>query len=682
MNMNKKHHSEKRDFSHKDRDQKSRFAKKSNHKQKHPNVYEGVILISGKGDGYIKTEKFAEDIKIPPENLNTALNRDLVQFSISDKKSYGRIKGNVEKIIKRNREEFVGTIFDNEGIVYFEPDDKKFYPDLSVIQNRKSEKIKTGQKVLIKMEPWNDSKKKPRGEIIKILGEKGDHNVEMEAILYEKGFVPAFPAEAEKEAEKIKDGAKKDFYTEVQKRISRPDGPPSGWDFRKTTTFTIDPFDAKDFDDALSFKKLPDGNYEVGVHIADVTHYVTEGSPIDKEAVKRATSVYLVDRTIPMLPEVLSNDLCSLNPNEDKLAFSAIFILNDKCEVQNRWFGKTIINSDKRFDYAEAQKILDHGKGLFFDELNTLNELASLKRKRRTRNGAISFGGSEVKFKLDQNGFPIEIYEKEMLETNELIEDFMLLANREVTEYVNKLGKDKLFIYRIHDKPKPPAIKELVNYLGKIGYTLKTDGNGNVDSKDLNALLDKIKGTDEEDLIARVIIKSMAKAIYTTKNIGHYGLAFKYYTHFTSPIRRYPDMMVHRLVKKYLNNHETSEEERAHLEQLAMISSSQEVAAMEAERDSDKYKYAEYMSKRIGEEFLGMITSVVEWGVYVQDTKTKAEGLVRLSTLRRDRYNIDHQNYIVIGERSGQKYTLGDKVKIKLIGVNLDNRTIDFEIIN
>lgn len=671
------------------RKQHSKNSKKIKRREKYSQLLEGTIFVTGKGDGYIKTEKFAEDIKIPKENLNTALNKDIIQFSISNKKTEGRVKGKVETIIKRKQKNLVGTIFKEKGIISFEPDDPKFYKDLDIIPNQNSKKAEKGQKVLVKIKPWTNPKENPKGEIIKIIGEKGENNAEMESIIYGKGFAPDLPTSVEKEAERIKANAPSDFAAEVQRRISRTDGPPSSWDFRNTTTFTIDPFDAKDFDDALSFKDLKNGTYEVGIHIADVTHYIKRGSLIDEEATKRATSVYLVDRTIPMLPEVLSNDLCSLNQDEDKLSFSAIFVLNDKCEVLNRWFGETIINSDKRFTYIEAQKILDKGKNnnpdgqktQFFKELNTLNRLALLKRKRRTKNGAISFGGSEVKFKLNNNGFPIEIYKKELLEANELVEDFMLLANKEVAKYIGKFRKEKIFVYRVHDKPKPEAIKELSNYLKKIGYSLKTDGNGNVTSKDLNELLDKIQGTDKEDLIAKVVVKSMAKAIYTTKNIGHYGLAFKYYTHFTSPIRRYPDMMVHRLVKRYLKGEKIKEEERPYFEKMSAVSTSQEISAMEAERDSDKYKYVEYMSKRIGEEFNGMITGIVDWGVYVQDIKTKAEGLVRISTLKNDYYNVDSKNYRIIGERSGKKYTLGDKIKIKLMSVDLKKRNIDFEII-
>ncbi len=647
---------------------------------------QGEIFLTAKGLGFVKNEELPEDVKINKDDLNTALNRDIVEVSLAYKKRGQGLRGKVDKIIQRAKTNFVGTIKKENGIVYFESDDKKIYRDIVIIQDRKSERVESNTKVVLEMEPWTDPQKNPKGKIIKVLGKKGDHNTEMESIVYEKGFSPLFPEIIEKEAQRIKEQAPSDFETEIQKRISVSDAPPSSWDFRNTTTFTIDPFDAKDFDDALSFKDLGNGTYEVGIHIADVTHYVTEGSLIDKEAIKRGTSIYLVDRTIPMLPEVLSNDLCSLNPNEDKLAFSAIFIINDKCEVQERWFGETIINSDKRFSYKDAQDTLDKNpEGEFYKELRKLDDLALLKRKRRTKNGAITFGGSEVQFKLDKEGFPTDVYEKEILETNELIEDFMLLANREVAEYVDRLNqKTKVinpFVYRIHDVPKQERILELNDYLRKIGYELKIGKNGNVSSEEINGLLDKIQGIDEEDLITKAILKSMAKAIYSTNNIGHYGLAFKHYVHFTSPIRRYPDVMVHRLMKKYLKDESVPVNETKKYDQLSASSSRQEKLAVDAERDSVKYKYIEYMSERIGEEFDGIITSIVDWGVYVQDTDTKAEGLVRVSSLKGDFFRIDPKNYRISGEKSGKSYTLGDRVKIKLIGTNLDKRTIDFEIV-
>ena len=673
---------------------KNKYSRKKHRRNKHsnrqagtglPKKITGSMFLTSKGIGFVRNPGLPEDIKIYEENLNTALPNDIVEVALISKNKNGRIKGRVKKIIQRSRTQFVGTIKSEGKEKIFEPDDSKIYADFQLAKDKNFSRANQGQKVVIQMKEWNNPHQRPFAKITKILGYKGEHETEMKAFVYEKGFSPEIPENIEREAHKIKEMAPADFESEVQKRISVSNPPPSSWDFRNTTTFTIDPFDAKDFDDALSFKDMGDGTYEVGIHIADVTHYVKEGSTIDKEAIKRGTSIYLVDRTIPMLPEILSNDLCSLNPNTDKLAFSAIFIINKKCEVQKRWFGETIINSDKRFTYKDAQEVIDKGEGKFFTELNTLNELALLKRKRRTKNGAINFGSTEVQFKLDEKGFPIDVYEKEMFETNELIEDYMLLANREVSEYIDRLNKKDgvihPFVYRIHDKPKQEHIADLQVYLRNIGYELKTDTNGNVSSKDLNDLLDQIQGIDEEDLISKAILKSMAKAVYSTKNIGHYGLAFKHYTHFTSPIRRYPDMMVHRLLKKYLKNEEVPLKETRKYEDLSLISSRQEVLAVEAERNSIKYKYVEYMSQHIGEEFNGIITSITEWGVYVQDIDTKAEGLVNVRTLKGDSYNIDAKNYRLIGQRTGKKYTLGDKVKIKLIKTDLDKRTIDFEIV-
>lgn len=684
INMKNKHSRKKQEDKKRRTSGHSRNSRGSRKRSFENQQFEGVIFLTMRGNGFVRTGGPGDDIEIEKENLNTALDRDIVKISIDSKNNYGRKTGRVEEVVQRSKTEFVGTIQNKEGLVYFEPDNKKFYRDLVIIPNRKSEHIKSNQKVLVKMEEWTNPAKNPKGEIVKIIGEKGDHNTEMESIIYEKGFNPQFPSEIEKEAQKIKANAPADFEAEVKRRVAKPDGPPSSWDFRNTTTFTIDPFDAKDFDDALSFKDMGDGTYEVGIHIADVTHYVTEGSLIDKEAIKRGTSIYLVDRTIPMLPEVLSNDLCSLNPNEDKLAYSAIFIINNKCEVQKRWFGETIINSNKRFSYKDAQKVLDDGKGEFFEELNQLNEMALLKRLRRTKNGAISFGSTEVQFELDKKGVPISIHEKKLLETNELIEDYMLLANREVSEYIDRLNKKSgvtnPFVYRIHDLPKKEKINELIIFLKKIGINLETD-NETITSQGLNDLLEKIKGMDEQALIEKAILKSMSKAIYSTNNIGHFGLAFEHYTHFTSPIRRYPDMMVHRLMKKYLKGETVSQEELKKYSDLSAHSSQQEILAVEAERDSIKYKYTEYMSSRIGEEFDGIITSVVDWGVYVQDVVTKAEGLVSVRTLKDDRYNIDPANYRIVGEANGKKYTLGDRLRVKLIGTDLDKRNIDFDIV-
>lgn len=667
---------------------KNKHKKKKKRKFQHSKsskTIEGNIILTARGIGFLKDPSLSEDIKIDQEHLNTALHNDLVKVATHKSKRSNRTKGQVTEILERAQTEFVGTVNQFEGAFFFTPDNKKIYLDISLIQNRKLERAKPNDKVIVKIEEWTNPNKNPKGEIVKILGQKGVHNVEMESIVYEKGFPPTFPKNIEKEAEKIKARAPQDLETEIQRRKSQPNPPPSGWDFRNTTTFTIDPFDAKDFDDALSFKDLGNNTYEIGIHIADVTHYVKEDSEIEKEAQKRATSVYLVDRTIPMLPEVLSNDLCSLNPNEDKLAFSAIFIVNDKCEVQERWFGETIINSDKRFTYKEAQRNINRHEGDFWKELVLLNEMALLKRNRRTKNGAITFGGLEVQFELDKEGFPIAVHEKEMFETNELIEDYMLLANREVSEYIDRLNKKtgatNPFVYRVHDTPKNDAIIELKAFLQTIGFDLKADEFGNIEAKDLNHLLDFIQGLDEEDLIEKAILKSMSKAVYSTNNIGHFGLAFKHYTHFTSPIRRYPDMMVHRLMKRYLQGEEISNEEIGKYNRLSTISTDQEIAAVDAERNSEKYKYVQYMSERIGKEFDGVISGIVDWGVYVQEIETKAEGLVRVSTLKGDFFNVDTKNYRLVGEKTGQKYTLGDRVKIKVTATDLDKRTIDFEIV-
>lgn len=672
--MKNRHHKKKHSHS---KDHSKKPASKGPNQQ-----LEGTIFITTKALGFVKTIELEDDIMIEEEDLNTALHGDTVRVAL-EKRRDSRLKGKIVEIVERKKEEFVGTIEMKQNFILFKPDDKKVYREIIINKNRKSEDLHTDLKVIVKLNEWRDPKDNPHGEIVKILGNKGDHNVEMESIIYERGFSPHHSKAIEDEAKKIKDQAPADFETEVAKRIATPDGPPSTWDFRNTLTFTIDPFDAKDFDDALSFKKLEDGTYEIGIHIADVAHYVTEGSAIDKEAIKRGTSIYLVDRTIPMLPEILSNDLCSLNPNEDKLAFSAIFVINKNGDVQKRFFGETVINSNKRFTYRTAQDVLDKGEGEYFEELNTLNSLALKKRRFRTKNGAISFGGVEVKFELDKDGFPINIYEKELLPTNELIEDFMLLANKEVSEYIDRLNKKSNtinpFIYRIHDKPKQDNITELVTYLKNIGYDLHLT-NGNVISTDINELLEKIEGTDEEDLIEKAILKSMSKAIYSTNNIGHFGLAFAHYTHFTSPIRRYPDMIVHRLMRKYLAGGRITKEEARRLQKLADSSSRQEILAVDAERDSVKLKYVEYMSRRIGEEFKGIITSVVDWGVYVREDKTKAEGLVSLRVLKDDYYKVEPQNYRIVGEKTGKAYTLGDKVKIKLIGTDIEKKTIDFEI--
>ena len=447
---------------------------------------------------------------------------------------------------------------------------------------------------------------------------------------------------------------------------------------------TIDPHDAKDFDDALSIQTLENGNTEVGIHIADVSHYVKTGEPLDVGAVERGTSVYLVDRVIPMLPEVLSNDLCSLRPNEDRLAFSAVFELDANANVLNQWYGQTVIHSDKRFSYEDAQEILNNQSGEYLDELNTLMKLGRLLRGKRKDNGAIAFEQPEVKFELDENGTPLRAYTKERIETMMMIEDFMLLANREVATFIDKksntLNKDMAFVYRIHDEPNPDRIEELATFVHALGYEFETK-NGMVGAKALNKLMNDVEGTSEANLIRTASIRSMSKAIYSTKNIGHFGLAFKFYTHFTSPIRRYPDLMAHRMLRKHLDGETIGPKETARYEQIAVQSSEREMEAVSAERDSIKFKSVEYMLNKVGQEFTGVITGVTDWGIYVQEQDSLAEGMVRLATIKGDYFEHEATKYRIKGKQTGKVYRLGDEVRVKLVRADKEQRQLDFEIV-
>ena len=633
---------------------------------------QGIISISRRGTGYVRSSHYDEDIEIRRESLNTALNGDLVDIVIVKKNDRGRLQGEVTSIIERSRNEFVGVIEHERGSCFVVPDDKRMYADI-LIPEEKAQQLETGTKVRVKLALWNDPKKAPEGEILEVLGPKGDNNVEMSAIVFEHGFQISFPQEVEKEAEALKKKGSIPAH-EIEKRK----------DFRGTVTFTIDPDDAKDFDDAISIQKLKDGGIEIGIHIADVSYYVQPASLLDKEAQHRGTSIYLVDRTIPMLPEVLSNDLCSLIPNKDRLAFSATFVFSKEGIVKSRWFGQSIIHSNKRFTYEEAQKILHAKKGVLHEELMLLNKLAGLLKKERFKRGAIEFDQEEIVFELDKSGKPLKIFKKVRQDTNKLIEEFMLLANREVAEYIYRLtkknDKDIVFVYRIHDVPDPEKIEELAIFLRAIGHDLHTK-EGIVSAYDINELFRQIKGTPEEQLIKTATIRSMAKAVYSTKNIGHFGLAFKYYTHFTSPIRRYPDIMVHRILKNHLNEVKISAQEFAAYEKLAIKSSQREIEAVSAERDSIKYKQVEYMMDRIGQTFDGIISGVTDWGIYVEESKTKSEGLIRVSNLGDDFYTFNKKKYSLIGERTKHKFTLGDKVKIKLTGADLDAKTLDFVLV-
>ena len=603
----------------------------------------GTISITSKTTGYVKVAGLFEDVFIDTPDLNTALDGDEVE-----------IKGKkVSRIIKRAKESFVGTVHQKDSVWKFKPDDFKMYLEIEV-GNPKLQ----GQKVLVRVTDWKNLK----GKIENYLGQVGTNEAEMKSIVYEAGFQYGFSSDIENEARKIK---KEIDQNEVGKRK----------DFRKTPTFTIDPIDAKDFDDAISLARLPDGNLEVGVHIADVSHFVREDSPLDQEALRRATSIYLVDRTVPMLPEALSNDLCSLKPNEDKLTFSAVFILSPSGKIVSEWFGKTIIHSQKRFTYEEAQAVLDKKEGQYFWELDTLNQLAYKLRRQKFAAGAISFESEEVRFELDERGKPLSVSKKERLDIHLLVEDFMLLANKRVAEFVAKKRAGRTFVYRNHDLPNIDRIANISSMIQSFGYSLPIKG-GIIPSHALNDLLERVKDTPEQNLIETSVLRSMAKAVYSTKNIGHYGLAFPHYTHFTSPIRRYPDVMVHRLLDAYLSGKKVKDWK--HYEKLCLHSSQMEQSAMEAERASIKYKQVEYMRERLGREYQGVINGVTKWGMYVETLDERCEGMIRLSDLTDDYYVLDEKNYRLIGQKTGKSYRLGDPIKIKVTAANLDRKTLDF----
>src|SRR3989344_171766 len=626
---------------------------------------EGKISFSSKGDGYVTSPEFSEDVYVAAENTGTSLPGDTVDISIL-KEDRGRISGKVIKVIERAKKNFVGTITKEKGRTIFIPDNRKILTPFAIEKGD----APLNNKVLVELIDWSDKRDLPKAVIKQVIGPKGENETEMKAIALERGFQTSFPEDVEREAEMIKERSRGEFENEIKKRR----------DFRNTLTFTIDPKNAKDFDDAISFKEI-DGGYEIGVHIADVSHYVRPGTLLEKEAQKRGTSIYLVDRTIPMLPEVLSNDLCSLNPNEEKLTFGAIFEMTKDGAVKKSWFGKTLIRSARRFTYEEAQaaidgKLKDHAK-----ELQTLNRLAKMLYEKRFEKGAISFEQDEVYFELDPNGKPLSVHRKERLDTHKLIEEFMLLANREVATFVTRSVKNKkdlapLFVYRIHDLPDPEKMAQLGLFLKAIGHEIRME-NGRMSGKDINALFKKIEGKAEEGVIKTAAIRSMAKAIYSTKNIGHFGLGFEYYTHFTSPIRRYPDVMVHRLLEHYLTGGKISAEEFNNFERLAIAATEAEIRAAEAERESIKLKQVEFMQDKVGQTLEGIISGVTEWGMYIEEKETKAEGLVKLRDLPDDYYNLDAKNYRLVGERTKKIYSLGDPVRFKIVGADLERKTLD-----
>lgn len=636
---------------------------------------EGTIRVTAKGVGYVEVEGMKEDIEIDGENLNTALDRDRVKIVLYGKSANTRQGGEVTEILFRNKTKFVGIIEMNGGSYFLRPDDFKMYRTI-LIPKELLHGAEVGQKVFVDMKQWSDPKLDPTGEVKKILGKPDEHNVEMEAIVLERGFDMTFDPDVTEAAERIPLSIPEE---EIARRIASP----IGRDFRDTLTFTIDPKDAKDFDDALSWKKLADGNVEVGVHIADVSHYITPHSRIDKEAVERGTSIYLVDRTIPMLPERLSNGICSLVPDQDRLTFSAVFIMNKKGEVLDEWFGKTIIHSQRRFSYEEAQEVIDRKSGDCVEALLSLNDMARRIRAKRIADGAIAFETQEVRFELDENGKPLRVTKKVMQDTNKLIEEFMLLANKHVASLIAEKDTraETVFVYRVHDAPNEERMQDLRDFLLGIGYDLKLDKFGQVTSKNINKMLEDVRGRAEEAMIQIATIRSMAKAVYATKNIGHFGLGFEFYTHFTSPIRRYPDLMVHRLLESYLLGKPVVKQALEEQERLSRYCSQMEVGAAEAERASIRYKQCEYFADRIGLELAGTISGVTEWGLYVEDPETKTEGMVHVRDIPNDFYFFEEKNYRLVGKNHKKTYRLGDKVRVKIASVDLKKKLIGMKLI-
>ncbi len=616
---------------------------------------------------YVIVPDREEDIWVKTEDLMTAVDGDTVRVvETTPATATRRPEGRVEEVLERSRNEFVGRIELSENFAFIIPDNRKYHFDVFVYPE-KVKGAKTNDKVVCRIKKWQDkNNKNPVGEVIDVLGPAGENEAEIHSIMAEFGLPFKFPQHVEKEADKISEE-----ITDKDREGRK--------DLRKITTFTIDPHDAKDFDDALSLQKLDNGNWEIGVHIADVSHYVKPDTILDKEAVHRATSVYLVDRTIPMLPEKLSNKLCSLRPNEEKLTFSAIFEITDNAAIKSEWFGRTVIYSDRRFTYEEAQERIESGEGDFAEELAVLNGLAKKFKKKRFQNGAINFETTEVKFKLDEQGKPLGVITKERKDAHKLIEEFMLLANKKVAEHVFGLKKrssngENTFVYRTHDNPDPEKLDSFAQFAGKFGHQLNL--NGSI-SNTLNNLMDEIEGKPEQNVLESLAIRAMAKAKYTTDAKGHFGLAFDHYSHFTSPIRRYPDVMVHRLLQHYLDGGKSPERDK--YEELCTHSSEMEKRASDAERASIKYKQVEYMSLVEEEVFQGIVSGVTEWGVYVEIISTKCEGMVRLAEMDDDYYEFDEKNYRIIGKRNKRMITLGDAVHVKVVSTDIDRRTIDLE---
>ena len=628
-------------------------------------ILEGKIEVKQTGKGYLLSDNpEIEDVFIAANNLGKALNGDIVRVHLFPARRGKHQEGRVVEVLKRNKEFFVGTIQLAKNISYFIPDDTSMPIDI-LIPNKSLKGAKNGQKVVAVITDWNDHAKNPFGEVKQVLGFPGNNEVEMQAILVDQTFALNFSKEAEIEVERIAE-----VIPQKEINLRR--------DFRNVFTITIDPADAKDFDDAISFKKLNDHLFQIGVHIADVSYYVKENHAIDKDAYQRGTSVYLVDRTYPMLPEKLSNNLCSLRPHEDKLCFSIVFHIDENGKVHKQWIGKTIINSNHRFNYDEVQEIIEQKQGLFCEEILILDQIAKKMREERLAHGTINFSSEEVKFILDENAKPIGVYVRESKDAHKLIEDFMLLANRKIAEFIGKVPQNKqakTFVYRVHDKPLDEKIGRFTTFIGKLGYRLQTNSRKGF-TNSMNQVFEQVHGKGEQYMVETLALRTMQKAVYSTKNIGHYGLGFKYYTHFTSPIRRYPDLMVHRLLEAYLNGKESANQEE--FEEKCKHASDMEQRATEAERNSIKYKQTEFLADKIGQEFDGLISGLSKWGIWVQLNETKCEGMVSVKTISDDFYYYDEENYRYIGQHTGKIYQLGMAVRIKVKKVDLAKKQMDF----